>query len=72
MPERLFSQSILPNSLVKWKQIGSTTWAYAKNKQKKAIFFFFPDLGKTEKSSQSNLQKFQNLFVNYERLGRLT
>ena len=53
-----------------------TNWKYnlglCKKQTKKAIFFFFADLGKTEKSSQSNLQKFQNVFVNWERLGRLT
>ena len=67
MPERLSSQSILPNSLLNWEETRSTTWAFFK----KNFFpsFLFPDLGKTEKSSQSNLQKFQNLFVNWEKLG---
>ena len=63
MPERLSARSILPNSFVNWEQIGSTTWAYIK--ENKTIFdLFFPDLGKTEKSNQSILQKLQNLFVN--------
>ena len=64
MPERLSSQPILPNSLVNWEHIGSTTWAYVKKKS----IFFFPNLRKTEKSNHSNLQKFQNLFVNWEKL----
>ena len=50
MPERLSLQSILPNSLVNWEQTGSTSWAYVK-KKKKNFHLFFPDLGKTEKSS---------------------
>ena len=69
MPERLSARSILPNSFVNWEQIGSTTWVYVK--EKKTIFhLFFPDLGKTEKLSQSILQKLQNHFVNWEKLGR--
>ena len=65
MPEKLSSQSILPTSLVNWEQIGSSTWAYVKKKNP----YFFPNLGKTEKTSQSNLQKLQNLFVNWEEIG---
>ena len=34
---------------------------------KETIFRFFPELGKIEKSSQSNIQKPQNLFVNWEK-----
>ena len=68
IPDRLSLQSILLNSLVNGEQIESTTWAYVKKKKRK-ICLFFPDLGKTEKSLQSNLQKFENLFVNCEKLG---
>ena len=33
----------------------------------KKIPSFFPELGKTEKSSQSNIKKIQNLFVKWEK-----
>ena len=33
MPEKLSSQSFLPNSLVDWEQFGSTNQAYVKKKQ---------------------------------------
>ena len=60
MPERLSSQSIFPKSLLNWEETLRTTWVYFK--KKKIPSFLFPDLGKTETSSQSKLQKFQNLF----------
>ena len=34
------------------------------------IFNIFHELGKIEKSSQRNIQKSQELFVNWEKLGR--
>ena len=66
-----FSVSFKPNtfafhnSLVNW---GSNLEEQPRLVLKK-ISIFFPELGKTEKSSQSNIQKFQNLFVNWEKLG---
>ena len=53
MSERLSSQSVLPNCLVNWEQFGSTTEAYVK---KSKFTSYFPELGKTEKSRQSNIQ----------------
>ena len=39
IPERLSSQSILPNSLVNWEQFGSTNQAYVQKKKQFSIFF---------------------------------
>ena len=68
MPERLYSQSTLPNYLV-W--IENNLEVQPRLTQKKQFSIFFSELGKTEKSDQSNIQKLQNLFVNWERLGSM-
>ena len=36
------------------------------------FFHVFPELGKIQKSSWSNIQKSKNLFVNWEKLGSIT
>ena len=64
--EKGLQKSQFPNSLVNWEKFRSTAQACF---QKNPIFHLYHKLGKTEKSSQSNILKSQNLFVNWEQLG---
>ena len=52
------------NSLVNWKNLDLKTRLILR---KKKIFHLFLELGKIEKSRKSNIQKFKNLFVNWEK-----
>ena len=76
MAERLSSQSNkmkslglqksqFLNYLVNWEKSGSANLGlYSKN----LVFNLFLELEKIEKSSQSNIQKSKNLFLNWEKL----
>ena len=53
------------NSLVNWKNLDLKTRLILR--EKKNFFHLFLELGKIEKSRKSNIQKFKNLCVNWEK-----